>query len=366
MAEKTDKLPMYQVIMEELKQQIATGVLRPHDPLPTQIELARIYNTSEITSRRALSDLVQEGLIYRVRGKGSFVQEGAAGGVPRAMRTIYFVVREMAGQSFNHPFYAETLAGIQEVCEEHGVAFSIWDLASMGELPDDTNAGLILIPGAYMELSRLEQWRSEGRRLVTIHYYFPHLNIPYVVVDNLTGGYLATQHLLSLGHKRIGIILTGRSIMELNQEFSFRLQGYRLALSQHNIPFDPEMVCVVDGPAESHEMGYEGLQRLIDKKERPTAVFTTSDYKAFGVMKAAREMGLRIPEDLSIVGYDDVVMGQYTYPNLTTINQNTKQLGRRAAEMLIFDLQNDANRFVKEEIVPSLIVRDSTSDLEDK
>jgi len=363
MAEKTEKLPMYQLIMDDIKKKIADGVLKPDDPLPTQIELARLYSTSEITSRRALSDLVQEGFIYRVRGKGSFVKESAAEHAPRAIRTIYLVIQNMDAHTFNHPFYADTLAGIQAVCEENGIDFYIWDLDENNTMPEDRNAGIILVPGPDLDLAQLGRWQLEGLRLVTIHFYYPHLSIPYVIVDNLTGGYLATQHLLSLGHKRIGIILTGSSVMEMNQEFTLRLQGYRLALSQHQIPFDPDLICVVSGYNERPEMGYEAFKQLMSKENRPTAIFATSDYKAFGAIKAAKEMGIRIPDDVSMVGYDDVLMSQHIYPNLTTINQNTRELGERAARMLLFDLQNDPELFVKEEIVPKLIIRDSTTEV---
>ncbi|UVI29610.1 GntR family transcriptional regulator [Paenibacillus spongiae] len=362
LTEKSAKTPMYQFIMDDIKGKIAEGILKPHDPLPTQIDLARQYNTSEITSRRALSDLVQEGYIYRVRGKGSFVKENAAETSPKAISTIYFAQRNMDVQLYNHRFFADTLAGIKEVCEENGTPFYLWDIGPNYELPDDPNAGIVLASDDQFDLTQLIKWRDEGRRIVTVHFYYPHLNIPYVIVDNLTGGYLATQHLLSLGHERIGIILTGASMVEMNQEFSLRLQGYRLALSQHQIPFDPELVCVMDNDKEKPEMGYEGFKTLMSKKDRPTAIFATSDYKAFGAINAAREMGISVPEDMSIVGYDDLVMSQYTYPNLTTVNQNTKKLGERAAEMLLFELQESQGKTLKDEIVPRLIVRDSCAE----
>lgn len=359
-----DKTPMYQYIVNDIKAKIASGELKPGDPLPTQIELSKIYNTSEITSRRALSELVKSGNIYRIRGKGSFVKEKESQeGIKSSIKTVYFVHTQNPVERFNFRFWSEMLEGIKEVCEENGVDFYLWDSGDKNLLPDDPNAAFILNTAPDFNLKVLEAWRDDGRRIVTVHFYYPYLNLPYVIVDNLTGGYLATQHLLSLGHKRIGIILTGKSLIDLNQEFSLRLQGYRLALQQHRIPFDSELVCVMDGGNESVEMGYEGFKQLFRSENPPTAVFATSDYKAIGALNAARELGLSVPEDVSLIGYDDLPAGQYTFPNLTTINQNTFQLGRRAAEILLRELSGSSGRLVKDEIVPKLVIRDSTSEL---
>lgn len=359
--EKQDKTPMYQYIMNDIKRKIESGVLKPHDPLPTQIELAKEYNTSEITSRRALSDLVQEGYVYRIRGKGSFIQEKPTGEVgKKPIRSIYFAHKEVLAR-LEHPFFNEMFDGIQEVCEENGVDFHLWDIGAAYELPADPDAGIILLTNKDdFDLSRLTAWQQENRRIVTVHFYYPHLGIPYVIVDNLTGGYLVTQHLLSLGHKRIGVIVTGGSMLDINQEFSLRLQGYRLALSQHQIAFDHELVAFMSGDHERLEMGVEGFRRLMKLEQPPTAIFATSDYKALGAMEAARRMGLKVPEEISIIGYDDIKVSKYSYPTLSTVNQNTKKLGQRAAEILLFEFNASQNRLLKDEIVPTLVARDST------
>jgi len=222
----------------------------------------------------------------------------------------------------------------------------------------------VLAPPVHFDQSAMERWRSEGRRIVTVQFYYPHLGIPYVVADNLTGGYLATQHLLSLGHRRTGIILTGKSVVDLNQEFSLRLQGYKLALEQHGVAFDPELVCVMDGHNESSDMGYQGFLELHGRSpEPPTAVFVTSDIKAFGALKAAQDMGLDVPGDVSLIGYDDMRISAFTHPHLTTVNQNTRRIGRRAVEILLRDWPISPGVLVKDEIVPRLIVRGTTKAL---
>lgn len=356
--------PMYQVMIEELKAQIRGGKYAPGQPLPNQRQLAKLYHTSEITSRRALTELVNEGCVYRVRGKGTFVRGGEAEAEsPAPVRHIFFTYHNLSVDSLNHRYWGDMLEAISEVCEENGVDFHMWAVDERYRLPEEPGAAYVLTTPPYdFDQKSLERWRDEGKRFVTVQFYYPHLSIPYVVADNLTGGYLATQHLLSLGHRRTGIILTGRSVVDLNQEFSLRLQGYRLALQRQQIPFDPELACVMDGELESAEMGYRGFKELIGRSgERPTAIFVTSDLKAFGALKAAQDMGLEVPGDISLVGYDDIRISAYTYPHLTTINQNTAQIGRRAAEILLRELPRSPGELVKDEIVPRLIVRGTTA-----
>jgi len=220
----------------------------------------------------------------------------------------------------------------------------------------------LLASNHVFDIRMLSEWQEEKRRMVTVHFFYPHLGIPYVIVDNLTGGYLATHHLISLGHRDIGMILPGDSIVDINQEFSLRLQGYRLALSQHQIPFNQELVAVIPGENFA-DTGYQGFKALMSLEQPPTAVFAASDLKAIGAMNAAREMGIRVPEDVSVMGYDDLAMSEFANPALSTVNQNTRKLGERAAEILLFELKEGEDGQIREEIVPTVIVRDSTAPL---
>jgi DNA-binding LacI/PurR family transcriptional regulator len=357
-------VPMYQQIIDDMKARIKNSEFELDQSLPNQIDLAKIYNTSEITSRRALSELVKEGYIYRIRGKGSFIKDISVEQTdPFPIRTIYFVYyNHLSVEALNNRYWSDMLEMMKAICDENGINFYLWATSESSSLPDDPYGAFVLVtPPFNFDQRSLVVWRGEGKRIVTVQFYYPHLSIPYVIADNLTGGYLATQHLLSLGHKRTGIILTGKSLVDLNQEFSLRLQGYRLALQQQQISFDPELVCVMDGEEENVEMGYEGFKQLYNRSDNPpTAMFVTSDLKAMGALKSAQDMGLKVPGDISLVGYDDLRISSFTYPHLTTINQNTTQVGRRAIEILLNEQPTNPNVLVKDEIVPKLIIRDTT------
>ncbi|MFQ3648095.1 MAG: LacI family DNA-binding transcriptional regulator [Anaerolineae bacterium] len=175
-------------------------------------------------------------------------------------------------------------------------------------------------------------------------------NFPYVVVDQMSpqvhssvvdstnwqGAYDATRYLIELGHQRIGFI---KGLAPL-QSAAERLQGYRAALVDHGIPYDESIVVQGDFFTPS---GYTAGLTLLQRHPRPTAIFASNDLMAFGVMQAAREYGLRIPEDLSLVGFDDIPQAALVHPQLTTVRQPLEQMGRIAVNLLIEQIESPDN-----------------------
>ncbi|MBP1994541.1 GntR family transcriptional regulator [Paenibacillus eucommiae] len=361
-------VPLYQQIIDDFKNKIMLGELKPNDPLPSQIELSRIYKTSEMTMRKALSILADEGFIYRIRKKGSFIGTNPSvapdPGSSRLLDKIYFVHQQSKITLLNQSFYLSMFEGIKQICAENGTDFHLLGIDKHFELPNEPESGFIIFDVLHNLsaelLDTLERWEHEKRSLVTIQFYFPHLNLPYIVGDNVTGGFLATQHLLSLGHRKIGVILTGRSYFDINTEFALRLQGYRMALSSFNVEFSPELIFVNDAQEEDTQSGYEGFMHFMSLADPPTAIFAGSDYKALGALYAAQDQKYRVPEDISIIGYDGQPFTAYTLPRLTTVNQNTFKFGAQAAKV-IFQLSRGEQHAAESMIAPDLIVRDSTA-----
>ncbi|MBZ0307993.1 MAG: LacI family transcriptional regulator [Anaerolineae bacterium] len=171
-------------------------------------------------------------------------------------------------------------------------------------------------------------------------------NFPYVLIDQLDptgqsssvectnwqGAYDLTRYLIGMGHRRIGFI-TG--LMGLRNAVD-RLEGYRAALLDHGIAYVPELV--YEGDYWQHG-GYEGAVQLLNLPHRPTAIFASNDLSAFGVIEVARNQGLHIPEDISIVGFDDIPQASLVYPQLTTVAQPLNQMGRVGARLLIDQIE---------------------------
>ncbi|MFF3607910.1 LacI family DNA-binding transcriptional regulator [Streptomyces sp. NPDC002463] len=181
----------------------------------------------------------------------------------------------------------------------------------------------------------------------------PEPDVPSVGSANWSGGVAATRHLIDLGHQRIGII-TGPEDMLCSLA---RLDGYRSALNMAGLDHDATLVRFGDFHVEG---GYARAMELLQVPERPTAVFAGSDLQAIGVMEAARACGLRVPEDLSVVGYDDVMIARWSSPPLTTIHQPLREMGEEAVQMLL-RLRAGEPSVTRMELATSLVVRKSTA-----
>ncbi|MEO8286627.1 MAG: LacI family DNA-binding transcriptional regulator [Chloroflexota bacterium] len=173
-----------------------------------------------------------------------------------------------------------------------------------------------------------------------------------VGATNRQGGYDATRYLIGLGHRRIGFVAGTLDLACATD----RLEGYRQALADNDIPFDAHLVSPGDFGQPS---GFVAGRALLSLRERPTAVFASNDVMALGVMEAARDSGLSIPDDLSIIGFDDIQQAALVYPPLTTIRQPLEEMGRVATQMLL-KLIADPQADIQPVTLPtSLVVRQS-------
>lgn len=188
-----------------------------------------------------------------------------------------------------------------------------------------------------------------GIPVVAIDPHEGPLGLPTVDSDNLTGGLLATRHLLELGHRRIGFI-SGRPDLASS---ALREAGYRQALDEAGIEADPRLVGVGDYSRDSSRASAATLLTLAD---RPTAIFAANDLSAIGAMEVAKGMGLDIPADLSVVGFDNIPESTTTTPPLTTIHQPIQQMGAAGVTMLI-DLMGDSPSGPRHIQLPTSLVR---------
>jgi len=211
--------------------------------------------------------------------------------------------------------------------------------------------GLLLIlprnAAAYLETLRQRQFPH-----VLIDYLSDGQNVPSVSTTNFRGTCDAITYLLSLGHRRIGFI-TGTMEFGCARD---RLDGYKATLQDHDIPLDPQLVCEGDF---MQPCGYLNAHTLLGLPVPPTAIFASNDMMAFGIMEAARERGLRLPEDLSIIGFDDIPQAAHVHPRLTTVRQPLEEMGRRAARLLLKYIAQPTAEVERIELPTELIIRES-------
>jgi LacI family xylobiose transport system transcriptional regulator len=194
-------------------------------------------------------------------------------------------------------------------------------------------------------------------------------NIPFVVVDpagepepdvssvgsaNWSGGLAATRHLIELGHRRIAMV-NGPQEMLCSRA---RLSGYRSALEEADIPFDPTLV---EEGSFHYEDGVGAGTRLLTRSDRPTAIFAGNDLQAFGVYEAARILGLVVPDDVSVVGYDDVPSASWMGPKLTTVRQPLIEMAEEATRLVLAMREDSEHKLVRLDLATSLVVRASTA-----
>jgi len=188
--------------------------------------------------------------------------------------------------------------------------------------------------------------------VVVVDRDLPDVEVDAVLADNRRGGYLATQHLVDLGHRRIGCIAGPSNVTPSAQ----RVTGYREALFEANLPVDESLILRGDFHPES---GWAAARNLLSRPDAPTALFACNDLMAIGVMRAAAETGRRVPADLAIVGFDDIELATYTIPPLTTIGQPKMEMGRAAVKLLVDRICDRARPLHRELLPTQLVVRGS-------
>jgi LacI family transcriptional regulator len=181
----------------------------------------------------------------------------------------------------------------------------------------------------------------------------PDIPVHTVVVDDVLGGRLAAEHLLELGHTRIGVLAEDLKVISSRN----RVRGFRQALSEHGLPFREEDATICD-----YQIGHgkQAALELLSSPDRPTALFCCNDLLAIGAIQAAKELGLKVPGELSVVGFDNTILATVTDPQLTTVAQPIEQMGKQAVNLLMQDFveyQSMKNRIV---VLPELVVRQST------
>lgn len=258
------------------------------------------------------------------------------------------------------PYAAEALEGVVDAAAELGISVVIskpsgtphWarDLAAVGR------RALIAVTSVYTH-AYLSALTRAGLPLVVLDpLHVPHSEVNSVGSTNFAGGLTATHHLLSLGHRRIAY-LGGPAGASCNQA---RMHGYQAAMEAENVPVLRSYV----RPGEfSYQAGLTGGATLLDLKEPPTAVFAGNDEIALGVIETARARGLRVPEDLSVVGFDDTRLAEMASPPLTTIKQPLREMGGVAMRTALRLANGEKVESHHIELATELVVRESTAPL---
>ena len=333
---------------------------RRNDTGATMKDVARAAGVSTATVSRTLMNPEKVSVQTRQKVENAVLEVGyyphnlSRGMKRNESRTILVIVPDIGD-----PFFTDIIVGIEEIAAKHGYLVLIGDCRYQHK-PEHTFLNLIItkqIDGMVLLGSDVpfDSRHDEQRHfppMVMANEFAPELELPTVNIDNLTAAFNATHYLQSLGHTRIACI-SGPEELPLCK---YRIEGYIQAMRRMGMPVREEYLVRGDF---THESGAECAAHLLALPEPPTAVFCHNDIMAIGAIWAARKQGLTLPQDLSVVGFDDLPAAQYCSPTLTTIAQPRYEIGRQSFLLLLEQLQGHTVAKGSRLLDSDLIIRES-------
>ena len=324
-------------------------------------DVARAAGVSTATAARALGGYGHASPAARRKVSESARQLGyrpnvvARALVSRATTTVGLVVGDI-----ENPFFAAAARSLADVIDAHGytmlLANADEDAGRERRAVDALRArqvdGMVVVPAPGASPEHLTELVTAGVPLVLLDRAVVGVAADSVLVRNVAGARAAVAHLAGLGHRRIGVVSDSPDITSSAE----RIQGYRQALRAAGIAPEPGLISI-GGP--TRDDGEAAALRLLDRPDRPTAVFTANNFMTVGALRAARSLALRIPEDVALVGFDDLDWTTLVQPPVTVVRQPVADLGRVAGERLLRRLDGDAGPPKRIRLDANLIVRGS-------
>jgi LacI family transcriptional regulator len=328
-------------------------------------DIARVAGVSVTTVSRALNgysdvnEKTRQKIADVARELNYSPNTLARGLVMQKSKTIGLLVSGISRESVKDNFTFEVLCGVNERASTLGYDLILFNTNTMmqrektyTQLCRERRVDGAIIQGIKKEDPYLKEVVESDIPCVLVDIPVHSNSVGYVTTDNALGAKKAVEHLASLGHKHIGMI-NGHEDAFVSQE---RLNGYREALKECGLSFRSEWV--VSGNFEEKK-AEKAVRELINRHKEVTAIFCASDLMALGALKACKELGLHVPKEMSIVGYDNIVLASYSSPNLTTVGQEVYQIGYEAADLLIEMLEGKETN-MKRYLDTKLIIREST------
>lgn len=338
--DKSSIVPRYYQLKELLKEKIIAGKWKPGEKIPAERELVMGYDCSLITVNKAVGKLVEEGYVFRERGRGTFVSPKSLWGnekKPIVLKLIGMVVPDMTKE-----FGRTIVRGVEDFLHLKGYSLIIGNHDQNFDKAQNYISLLLKkhIDGIIFSPVVGENYEEKNARIfkklihqdipcVLIDKYLRNMDCSYIISDNIESSYKMTESLIKAGHKKIAV-LTGLDC----SSFEDRLTGYKEALKKYNIPFDPDMVFECDErriDANSVDM----IVNFLSKSRLFSAIYTFNSTLAKGVIFALEKLDRAVPGDLILVSYDNHILPRYDVTTITRINQPEYKMGERAAELLL-------------------------------
>lgn len=325
-------------------------------------DVARLAGVSRQTVSRAMNDKseispeTKERVMQAIRQLGYQPNRLAQGMVTQRTKTVGLVMPDITNL-----FFPEVARGVQDAARQHDYNVLLCntddnpqeELKMLDSLVAHQVDGIILI-SSIADAVDLNRFADSFSPLVILNRVIEHAHVNCVMVDNVRGGFLATEHLISLGRQKIGMIA--------NQTYKHsqtrRVQGYREALLHNGLTLDDSLVV---GTVPTLQGGYKAMRQLFGQDGDVTAVFAYNDLIGLGAIRACRDLGKQVPGDIAIIGFDDIGMAAMSTPSLSSIRVDKYAMGEQAMLRLLAMLDNPQVSFDTIHLDVELIVRESTT-----
>lgn len=336
--DRTSKDPLHKQVEQQVRSWIADGRYRPGQRLPSIRELSAQLGVNYLTARQAVKRLAAEGLLASNQGRGTYVRQPT-----ERSRKVGLIVPHLG-----KPLIDTISTGIYAVLAEHEVGVTILssydnsdiEVQNIDRAEQSGLQGTIVfsLMGLRSTLAILRMI-NDGLAVVMVDRHFEDVPTWHVCSDHQGGAYMATRHLVEIGRRRVAFVSDITNLATRQ-----RLEGYRSALIDGGLPLDQKLVGAV--PVKTNDTAAV-TRDLLASKPYPDAIFFGNDLRALEGMQVIKEKGLRIPDDIAVVGFDDLPMARLADPPLTTIRQDGEKLGRVAAELYLEQvaLSPDERRF---------------------
>ena len=330
-------------------------------------DIAKIAGVSPGTVSNALNDRkgvgkdTKEKIIKIAEEMGYFRNSKKSEG--RVIRLIKY--KKNGHVVADTPFFSSLIEACEKECRKNGYELLISQVVYGEHTKEDVYKivnhhkidGILLI-ATEMDEADFKYFDGIEIPIVVIDSYFKEVNYDYVAINNTKGAYSATKYLIDKGHENIGLLGSNIEI----KNFKYRFEGYKKTLETFNLEFNESNNIYVDPTIEG---SYNDFKAYLEKNRNnlPTAFFALNDIIALGAIKAMNEEGINVPNDVSLVGFDDIPFSSYSNPGVTTVKVHTKTMGRTAVKRLMEAIENHIEITLKIEINTELIERESVKSL---
>jgi GntR family transcriptional regulator of arabinose operon len=358
--------PKYQNLKEYIVSVIEDGSMKQNEKMYSENELAEKFAISRHTVRKAIGDLVNDGWLYRVQGKGTFVNNTSPnvsnGNKPSKIIGVMI--------SFLNDYIFPTIVqGIEAKLASEGYTIFLSctynqhekEKACLENLLSQNIDGLIVeatkgaLPNPNIEL--YQKLRDKGVPVLFIHGAYNEFECSYLAQDDRQAGYIATKHLIDKGHRNIGGIFK----FDYKQGHS-RFEGFQKAINEAKFSASDNTIIWFDDDDLDYQLNKDINKKVAAMIEKSTAIVCYNDQIAVRLMEVIKNIGLNVPDDKSLISFDDSSIAVAVEPKLTTMAHPQEKLGIRAAQIML-DIINGDKTKIEEKMQPMLIIRDSVKDL---